>query len=183
MILWIVVSCIGLLAVLMLLIYNRLVTLRNRCQEAWAQIDVQLKKRADLVPNLVETVKGYAAHEKAVLENVTKARAMMQSAGNDIGRQAEAANMLTGALKSLFAVTENYPELKANQSFLQLQNEIAAIEANIAYARQFFNETVRMYNEYQQLFPGVLFASLFGHAKKVYFEIDETERKAPQIKF
>jgi len=183
MILWIAVGAIGLMAVLMLAIYNRLVTLRNRNQEAWAQIDVQLKKRADLIPNLVETVKGYAAHEKAVLENVTKARAMMQDAGADVTKQAEASNMLTGALKSLFAVTENYPELKANQGFLQLQSEISAIEANIAYARQFFNETVRMYNEYQQLFPGVMFASVFGHSKKVYFEIEEADRKAPQVKF
>ncbi len=173
----------GLLVVIVIIIYNRLVTLRLRTNEAWSQIDVQLKKRADLVPNLVETVKGYAAHEKSVFENVTKARAMIQSAGSDMSRSAEANNMLTGALKSLFAVVENYPELKANENFKMLQTELSGIEDRIAYARQFYNESVRMYNEYQQQFPGSVFAGMFGHKASEYFAAAEEDRKRPEVKF
>ncbi len=180
---WILVGITGFLFLLIIFVYNRLIVLKVRTDEAWAQIDVQLKKRTDLVPNLVETVKGYAAHEKAVFENVTKARAMMQSAGGDVGKTIEANNILTGALKSLFAVVENYPELKANQNFLNLQIELTGIEEKIAYARQFYNESVRMYNEYQQKFPAVLFAAMFGHAKRQFFEIAEEEKKVPQVKF
>jgi len=180
---WLVIGVIVFIFAFIIIVYNRLIVLKIRTNEAWAQIDVQLKKRNDLVPNLVETVKGYAAHEKAVFENVTKARAMMQSAGSDVGKVIEANNLLTGALKSLFAVVENYPELKANQNFLNLQMELTGIEEKIAYARQFYNETVRMYNEYQQKFPGVLFAGVFGHATRNYFEIEESEKKAPQVKF
>jgi len=179
----IVVGAVGLLVIICIAIFNRLVSLKMRASEAWSQIDVQLKKRFDLVPNLVETVKGYAAHEKAVFENVTKARAMMQGAGGDVGKTAEASNMLTGALKSLFAVVENYPELKANENFKMLQMELAGIEDRIAYARQFYNESVRMYNEYQQQFPGVIFAGMFGHKPSVFFEIAEAEKAAPQVKF
>ncbi|HDQ25512.1 MAG TPA: LemA family protein [bacterium] len=171
------------LVVIILAIYNRLVTLRARVNESWSQIDVQLKRRTDLLPNLVETVKGYAKHEKDVFENVTKARSMMQNAGNDVGKAAEANNMITGALKSLFAVVENYPELKANENFKMLQTELSGLEDRIAYARQFFNESVRMYNEYQQLFPAVIFAGVFGHAKRGYFEIAEAEKAVPQVKF
>ena len=164
-------------------VFNRLIRLKVRANESWAQIDVQLKRRAELIPNLVETVKGYAAHEKGVLENVTKARAMIQNAGGDVGKSAEANNMLTGALKSLFAVVENYPDLKANQNFLQLQQELTVTEDKISYARQFYNKTVMMYNEYQQAFPGVVFAGAFGHVKRDYFEAEEADRKAPEVKF
>jgi LemA protein len=178
-----VLSFAGLLVIIVIGIFNRLVTLKLRAGEAWSQIDVQLKKRTDLVPNLVETVKGYAAHEKSVFENVTKARSMMQGAGSDVGKSAEASNMLTGALKSLFAVVENYPELKANENFKMLQTELAGIEDRIAYARQFYNESVRMYNEYQQQFPGTVFAGMFGHKASVFFEIAEAEKQVPNVKF
>lgn len=180
---------IGLLVGIVLLIavcigiFNRLVTLKLRTNESWSQIDVQLKRRSDLVPNLVETVKGYAAHEKSVFENVTKARAMINDAGGDVGKIQEANNMLTGALKSLFAVAEAYPDLKANQNFLMLQTELAGIEDRIAYARQFYNESVRMYNEYQQQFPGNIFAGIFGHKSSVFFEVAEEEKKKPEVKF
>jgi LemA protein len=179
----VILSCIGVLVIILIGIFNRLVTLRLRANEAWAQIDVQMKKRTDLVPNLVETVRGYAAHEKSVFENVTKARAMMQGAGGDVGKTLEASNMMAGALKSLFAVVENYPELKANENFKMLQTELAGIEDQIAYARQFYNESVRMYNEYQQQFPGAMFATMFGHKPSVFFEIAEAEKQAPSVKF
>lgn len=164
-------------------IYNRLVNLRNRSENAWYQIDVQLLKRADLIPNLVETVKGYAKHEREVFENVTKARASVTQAGT-VKEKADATNMLTNALKSLFAVVENYPELKANQNFLLLQEELSGIESKIAYARQFYNDTVMNYNRTQQLFPSNIVASLFGFTPKDYFEIEEPEkREAPRVDF
>lgn len=172
------------LLLIIILIFNRLVSLNARKNEAWFQIDVQLKRRADLVPNLVEVVKGYAKHERETLEKVIQARGMMQQAGSDMQKVTEANNMLTGALKSLFAVVESYPDLKANQNFLNLQTELAGIEDRIAYARQFYNETVRMYNEFQQLFPANLFASIFGHKTAQYFEItDEQDKKRPEVKF
>jgi len=164
-------------------IYNRLVNLRNRSENAWYQIDVQLLKRADLIPNLVETVKGYAKHEREVFENVTKARASVTQAGT-VKEKADATNMLTNALKSLFAVVENYPELKANQNFLLLQEELSGIESKIAYARQFYNDTVMNFNRTQQLFPSNIVASLFGFTSKDYFEIEEPEkREAPRVDF
>lgn len=164
-------------------IYNRLVNLRNRSENAWYQIDVQLLKRADLIPNLVETVKGYAKHERQVFENVTKARASVTQAGT-VKEKADATNMLTNALKSLFAVVENYPELKANQNFLLLQEELSGIESKIAYARQFYNDTVMNFNRTQQLFPSNIVASLFGFTSKDYFEIEEPEkREAPRVDF
>lgn len=166
-----------------ILFYNRLINLRNRVENAWHQIDVQLLKRADLIPNLVETVKGYAKHEKEVFEKVTQARASMTQAGT-IKQKADATNMLTSALKSLFAVVENYPELKANQNFLLLQEELSGIESKIAYARQFYNDTVMNYNRTQQLFPSNIVASLFGFTLKDYFEIEEPgKREAPRVDF
>jgi len=130
----------GVLLVFVIGIYNRLITLRNRSDNAWAQVDVQLRRRYDLIPNLVETVKGYAKHEASVFEKVTEARSKAINAGT-VKEQGEAENMLTGALKSLFAVVENYPDLKANQNFLMLQEELAGTEGKIAYARQFYNDT------------------------------------------
>jgi LemA protein len=179
----VILSIAGLLLIILIAIYNRLVTLKLRTGEAWSQIDVQLKKRSDLVPNLVETVKGYAAHEKSVFENVASARSMMQGAGGDIAKSVEANNMLAGALKSLFAVVENYPELKANENFKMLQTELSGIEDRIAYARQFYNESVRMYNEYQQQFPGYMLAGPLGHKASAYFEASEEEKKKPEVKF
>jgi len=172
------------LLLFIILTFNRLVALNNRKNEAWFQIEVQIKRRADLVPNLVETVKGYAKHERETLEKVIQARSMLQRAGPDMQKLTEANNILTGALKSLFAVVESYPDLKANQNFLNLQTELAGIEDRIAYARQFYNETVRMYNEFQQIFPVNMFASMFGHKIAQYFEItDAQDRQRPEVKF
>jgi LemA protein len=173
---------IGVPILIMILMYNRLVTLRNRSDNAWHQIDVQLQKRADLVPNLVETVKGYAAHEKSVFENVTKARSIYSQAGT-VQEKADATNMLTSALKTLFAVVENYPELKANQNFLLLQEELSGIESKIAYARQFYNDVVMSFNNTQQVFPSNIIANMFGFKTRVYFEIEETKREAPKVDF
>jgi len=166
----------------LIVLYNRLVRLRNQTDNSWHQIDVQLQKRADLVPNLVETVKGYAAHERGVFENVTQARSQWQKA-TTVGEKAEATNMLTGALKSLFAVAENYPELKANQNFLMLQEELAGIESKIAYARQFYNDSVMSFNNAQQTFPATLFARNFGFTPKEYFQVEETKRAVPKVDF
>lgn len=180
----VVLASVGLLIFLVVGIFNRLVTLKVRTSEAWSQIDVQLKLRTDLVPNLVETVKGYAAHEKTTLENVIKARNMSQEAGTvDPAKTAAADDMLTGALKSLFMVTENYPELKANANFIMLQTELSGIEAKIAYARQFYNQCVMAYNQYQSTMPAVFFSSAFGHKHGVFFEAEEADKKTPVVKF
>lgn len=160
-------------------IYNRLVTLRNRIDNAWAQIDVQLKRRYDLIPNLVETVKGYASHEKEVFQKVTEARASAINAGG-VGDQAKAENMLTGALKSLFAVAENYPELKANENFMMLQEELSGTEGKIAYARQFYNDSVMKLNTAIQTFPSNLLAGMFGFTAREYFDLEgEKEAREP----
>lgn len=164
-------------------IYNRLVTLRNRVGTMWAQIDVQLKRRYDLIPNLVETVKGYAKHERETFENVTKARSACMSATTP-AQAAQAENMLTGALKSLFAVAESYPELKANQNFLQLQGELSNTENQISGSRGTYNETVREFNTSLQLFPTNLIAGMFGFATKEFFKVDSAEeRQAPKVQF
>jgi LemA protein len=151
--------------------YNRLVTLRNRCENAWAQIDVQLKRRYDLVPNLVATVKGYAAHERETLEQVTAARVAAMDARGMEGRTV-AENHLTATLRSLFAVAEAYPDLKANASFLALQSQLVDTEGKIAYARQFFNDAVMTLNMAVQQFPANLVAGAFGFEERGYFEIE-----------
>ncbi len=163
-------------------VYNTLVKLRNRVQNSWAQIDVQLKRRFDLVPNLVETVKGYAAHEKDVLEKVTQARSMVQSAQSLEQRQ-QAENMLTDTLRSLFAVAEAYPQLQANQNFMELQRELSDLEAKIAFARQFFNDTTMNYNTEIQSFPNNILAGMFNFQAMPYFQVDEVQRQAVQVKF
>ena len=163
-------------------VYNTLVKLRNRVQDSWAQIDVQLKRRFDLVPNLVETVKGYAAHEKDVLEKVTQARSMVQSAQSLEQRQ-QAENMLTDTLRSLFAVAEAYPQLQANQNFMELQRELSDLEAKIAFARQFFNDTTMNYNTEIQSFPNNILAGMFNFQAMPYFQVDEVQRQAVQVKF
>jgi LemA protein len=170
-------------ALLVVSVFNRLVRRRNAVDNAWAQIDVQLKKRTDLVPNLVETVKGYAAHEKSVFENVTKARAMVTQAGSP-AEAAQAENMLTGALKTLFAVAENYPELKANENFLLLQEEISGLESKIAYARQYYNDSVNRYHVAQEVFPANLIAGTFGHSRRQFFEVTgAADREPPKVSF
>ncbi len=164
-------------------LYNRLVMLRNRVDNSWSQIDVQLKRRYDLIPNLVETVKGYATHEKETFERVTQARNMAINAGS-VAEQGQAENMLTGALKSLFAVAEAYPELKANQNFMMLQEELSGTESKIAYARQFYNDTTMSYNTGIQTFPANVLAGMFGFAAREYFEIELAgERETPQVAF
>lgn len=159
-----------------------LVTARMRIQEAIAQIDVQLKRRTDLIPNLVETVKGYAKHEKGVLENVTKARAQLMKAGT-MEEKAEANNMLTDTLKSLFAVSENYPDLKASANFLSLQEELTDTEDKIAYSRQFMNSNVLDYNTKIQLFPNSIIANMFGFKPEQFFAADEADKKPIKVEF
>ncbi|AKB12079.1 MAG: membrane protein [Methanosarcina sp. 795] len=170
------------LGLLFVIIYNDLIKQRNRVENAWAQIDVQLKRRYDLIPNLVETVKGYAKHEKTLLEDITKARAAVMSA-NSISETAEASNYLSSTLKSLFAVAENYPELKANQNFMQLQKDLMETENKIAYSRQFYNDTVMKYNISIQTIPKNIVASLMGFTKKDLFETQQAERETPKVKF
>jgi LemA protein len=183
MMLW-AIGVVALLAILFIAMYNRLVTLRQRIKNAWAQIEVQLKRRYDLIPNLVATVKGYAAHEKETLERVVQARNAAISA-QGIQEQAGAENMLTGALRQLFALVENYPELKANTNFLQLQEELTNTESKIAFSRQFYNDTVLKYNTAIQRFPAVVFAGMFGFHQEVYFNLDDEAeaRQAVKVEF
>ena len=162
--------------------YNSLIGLRNRINNAMAQIDVQLKKRYDLIPNLVETVKGYAKHEKSTFENVTKARSATASAKTP-AQKAEAANMLTDTLKSLFAVVENYPELKANQNFLDLQSQLTEIEDKIAFARQFYNDTVLKYQNKIQMFPANLVAGMLNFKDRDFFKTATEQKEAPKVSF
>ncbi len=168
------------------IVYNRLVALRQTCGQAWSDIDVQLKQRYDLIPNLVATVKGYAKHEKDTLEAVIQARNAAMNAGT-VTDQAAAENMLSGALKSLFALAEAYPDLKANTNFLQLQSELSDLENKIAAARRFFNNAVAEYNTACEQLPAVLFAKQFGFEKKDFFEVAAAERaavgKAPSVEF
>ena len=169
---------IGAVALMAIGMYNSLVTLRNRCDNGWSQIDVQLRRRYDLIPNLVETVKGYAKHESTVFQNVTQARAAAVNA-QGVKEQGQAENVLSGALKSLFAVAENYPELKANQNFLMLQEELAGTESKVAYARQFYNDTVMKYNMRTQVFPSSIIANMFGFKARDYFQIEEDVARGP----
>jgi LemA protein len=163
-------------------VFNNITSLENRVANALGQIDVQLKKRGDLVPNLVNTVKGYAAHEAGVFERVTQARSMLQNA-NTVEEKAAASNALTGALRTVFAVAENYPDLKANQNFIQLQNELTELEDKIAYSRQFYNDTVLEFNNAITTIPGVFFAGPMGKTKKSMFEASEGDRAVPEVKF
>ena len=162
--------------------YNNLVGLRNRVKNSYSQIDVQLKRRNDLIPNLVETVKGYASHEKGVLEEVTKARAGVMNASS-VEEVSAADNQLTGALKTLFAVAESYPDLKANTNFKELQNELSETEDKIAYSRQFYNDVVLKYNNSCQQFPSNILARLFGFNEETFFEAPETEKAVPKVEF
>ena len=170
------------LVVMVIGIYNRLVTLRNRVENAWAQIDVQLRLRYDLIPNLVETVKAYAAHEKETFERVIAARSSAMGA-TSVAEHSQAENALSGTLKSLFALAENYPDLKANQNFMMLQEELSGIESKIAYARQFYNDSVMTYNTSQQTFPSNIVAGMFGHSPRDYFEIEEAAKEPVKVQF
>jgi len=183
---WIVLGVVVVLILWIIMIYNQLVAMRQRVGQAFADVDVQLKLRHDLIPNLVETVKGYAAHERGTLEAVIQARNQAMAAQGP-AQQAAAENMLTGALRQLFALSEAYPDLKANQNFQQLQAEISDVENKIAAARRFFNNAVSEYNTGIQQFPAALFASIFGFSQRQFFDVGETERaqldKPPQVKF
>lgn len=170
------------LAAYLFWLYNSLVRVKARVAEAWSHIDVQLKRRVDLIPNLVETVKGYAKHEKGIFENVTAARSAMLSA-KTVKESEEADNMLSGALKTLFAVAENYPNLKASENFKELQDELSDTENKIAYARQFYNGNVRDFNILIKSFPNVLLASALGFKEAEFFEAQEGERTKPEVKF
>jgi LemA protein len=180
---WIILAVVAVLVVLFIVVYNGLVSKRVRCQEAWSQIDVQLKRRYDLIPNLVETVKGYAAHEKETLERVIQAR-NQAIAAEGVRQQAEAENFLSGALRQLFALSESYPNLKANENFSQLQEELTSTENRIAFARQHYNDSAAVYNTARQKFPNTMVASLFGFTARDYFELEEpAQREAPKVQF
>jgi len=186
-ILLIVLGIVVLLGIVLVVMYNGLVRLRNRIENAWAQIDVQLHRRHDLIPNLVETVKGYAAHEKETLEAVIAARNQaVQVQGSQEGgvqAQAQSENILTGALRQLFAVSEAYPDLKANQNFLNLQEELTSTEDRIAYARQYYNDAVLRYNTKIQTVPTSAIANVFNFSEREYFEADEQSRENVQVDF
>ena len=179
---WLILVIIAAVLVLaVVFIYNSLIKLRVRVKNAWAQIDVQLKRRYDLIPNLISAVKGYMKHEKGVLEEVTKARTSLMS--GSIDKRAKASNQITEALKSIFAVAENYPQLKANENFMQLQEELSGTESKIAYSRQFYNDSVMSYNESLQVFPKNLFAKMFGFKQEEFFGTEEKERKNVKVEF
>ena len=180
--LWIVIGLVVSFLLYAMFAYNGLVRLRNRIENAWSQIDVQLRRRYDLIPNLVETVKGYAAHERETLERVIAARKQGIEA-DGVEQQAEAENMITGALRQLFALSEAYPDLKANQNFLALQEELTATEDRIRFARQFYNDSVMTYDNRRQTVPTNIIASMFGFGPKPYFEIDEEFRGPVEVEF
>jgi LemA protein len=179
---WIVVGIAVLIVLFVIVTYNRLVRLRNRVEAAWSQIDVQLRRRHDLIPNLVETVKGYAAHERETLEAVTKAR-QQAVAAQGVEEQAQAENFLTQTLRQLFAVSEAYPDLKANENFRALQEELTGTESRIAFSRQFYNEQVLAYDNALETFPSNVIAGAFSFEAKVYFEAEEASREPVRVDF
>ncbi len=177
-----IIGLIILVALVVVYYINRIIRLGNRVDNAWSQIDVQLKKRVDLVPNLVEAVKGYMKHEKDVISKVTKARERMLGAKTD-EEKVKANNQITGALKTIFALAENYPKLRANENFMMLQEELAGVENKIAYSRQFYNDSILTYNNLVSTFPGLMFAGMLGKKKKKHLEITAVERKPVKVKF
>lgn len=182
---WLIVVLLALPVLIILWgvgVYNRLIALRNRIDNAWGQIDVQLKRRFDLIPNLVETVKGYAGHEKAIFDNIAESRAKMMSA-QGVQEQAEAQNMLTGALKSLFAISEAYPDLKANQNFQQLQAELTQTEQQIARTREIYNDAVMTYNTMTEQLPNSVIANIGGFRQRAYFPVDEESKEPVKVSF
>lgn len=182
MLIWIVVAVIAILIVFLWSLYNSLITAKLRVKESWSGIDVQLKRRSDLIPNLIETVKGYAKHEKQVFENVTQARSALLNAG-DAKEAAQADNMLTGALKTLFAIAEAYPDLKASENFKHLQEELSDTETKIAASRQFYNSNVLDYNTKIQVFPNVFIANILGFKPEAFFEAEGTEKEPVKVNF
>ena len=182
---WIAIAIVAVILIIILAIigmYNNLVSLKMRVKNAWAQIDTQLKRRFDLIPNLVETVKGYAQHEQSTLDDVIKARNNYVSA-NSVADKASANTELNATLKNLFALAESYPDLKANENFMALQTELSGTEDKIAYSRQFYNDTVQMYNTAIMKFPTNLIAGILGFKEEAFFQIDETEKNPVQVKF
>ncbi|MBQ4263590.1 MAG: LemA family protein [Bacilli bacterium] len=179
---WIVIGVVLLLIIFLISNYNKLVSLRNKVKDQWAQIDVQLKRRFDLIPNLVEIVKGYVKHEKETLESVIAARNSFTNASTSED-EIKASNELTNAIGKLFAIAEAYPDLKANTNFLDLQKQLAEIEDKISYARQFYNDNVLEYKNKLEMFPSNIIASMFGFKPETFFEANETERENVQVKF
>ena len=175
---WIIVGVVVLIVLFLILTYNRLVKLRNRIEAAWSQIDVQLRRRYDLIPNLVESVKGYAQHERETFEAVTRARQQAQQA-QGVEEKAQAENLLTGALRQLFAVAEAYPQLQANQNFLALQEELTGTEGRIAFSRQFYNEQVLSYDNARETFPTSIVAGVFNFEERAYFETEDDQSRQP----
>lgn len=179
---WIIGGIIAIIVIMFIYYYNRFVVLGNRIDNSLSQIDVQLKKRADLVPNLINSVKGYVKHEKGIVKEVTDARKALLAAG-DMKEKVKAGGELQHALKSLFAIAENYPNLKANENFLQLQQELASIEDKIAYSRQYYNDSILSYNNSVERFPGMVFAKMYGKKEKTYLEIPKEERAVVKVDF
>lgn len=179
---WVIIGILAILIIWFIATYNRLISLRNRIDNAWSQIDVQLKRRFDLIPNLVETVKGYAKHEKETFKMVTEARTLMMKS-TSVKDKAKADNMLTEGLKSIFAVAEAYPKLEASENFKMLQEELSGTESKIAYSRQFYNDNVLSLNESIQKFPTNLIAGMFGFREKEYFEVAKAEKEPVKVKF
>jgi LemA protein len=180
---YIILIVVGVIVLFIVALYNSLIRLRNQVKNSWAQIDVQLKRRTDLIPNLMNTVKGFMKHEKDVLESVTKARTALMNAGDDVKAVSEANGELTNTLKSLFAVAENYPDLKSNTNFLQLQEELTGTENKIAYARQHFNDMVMRFNTKIETFPNNVFAGMLSFSQKDSFEATEEERQNVKVEF
>src|SRR3989338_7944946 len=179
---WVIIALAVLIVLMLINYFNKFVILGNRIDNSLSQIDVQLRKRADLVPNLIETVKGYAKHEKGIITEVTNARKALLGA-KDITSRVKAGNQLQQALKSIFALAENYPNLKANENFLQLQQELAAIEDKVAYSRQFYNDSILDYNNSVESFPGNIFAGIYGKREKKFLEIPAEARAVPKVSF
>ena len=179
---WIIISIVALVIILFIYYYNRFVVLGNRIDNSLSQIDVQLKKRADLVPNLLSSVKGYMKHEQKIISEVTKARESILKAPT-LEKRMKAGSELQSALRSIFAIAENYPNLKANENFLHLQEELSAIEDKIAYSRQFYNDTILSYNNSVESFPGNVFANLYGKKEKDFLKIPTEEKAVPKVEF
>ena len=177
---WVLIV-VGIIVLYLIISYNRFIVLRNRIENAWAQIDVQLKRRYDLIPNLISTVKGYVRHEKTLLTEITKARSQLVSGSMD--QKAKASNQITDALKSIFAVAENYPQLKANENFKMLQEELSGTESKIAYARQFYNDSVMSFNTKVQRFPSSIIANIFKFDEKEFFKVEGKEKENIKVEF
>jgi len=181
--LWITIGVVVVLAAVFFIYYNKFIRLINQIDNSLAQIDVQLKKRADLVPNLMNAVKGFMKHEKAIISEVTEARKALVGAGKDMAKKVKAGDQLQNALKSIFAIAENYPDLKSNENFLHLQQELSAIEDKVAYARQYYNDGIMSYDNGRKTIPGKWFASMYGFGDKHYLKITEAEKAVPEVKF